>query len=77
VRPPSGETLAELETRVLDWLRGLNDGDHVVAFTHGGPIRVVLALARRAQFHDVRSLPIAPGAVVHCIVAAEQLCGAT
>lgn len=41
---PGGETVAGLRRRVLDFIRELKPGDHLV-FTHGGPIRVLLRIS--------------------------------
>lgn len=38
---PGGETIAAMRRRVLDFLSGLEPGDHLV-FTHGGVIRLLL-----------------------------------
>jgi broad specificity phosphatase PhoE len=60
VRPPGGETLAELRTRVHEWLDALPDDRTVIAFTHGGPIRVVLARLLDVGYADTWELEIAP-----------------
>jgi broad specificity phosphatase PhoE len=58
VRPPSGETLAELTTRIEAWVAHLPSGQSMVAFTHGGPIRVMLARAFRVSFADAQRIPV-------------------
>lgn len=53
---PGGESTAGLRQRVMGFVHGLPEGDHVM-FTHGGAIRV---LAREAG----RAVWVAPGAIV-------------
>ena len=38
---PSGESVAQLRTRVLDFVETLEEGDHAL-FTHGGVVRLLL-----------------------------------
>lgn len=64
VRPPGGELLGELEARVLDWLADLPRAGRVIAVTHAGPIRVLLAHLARVPFDDARRTPIAPCDVI-------------
>ncbi|HEX7051917.1 MAG TPA: histidine phosphatase family protein [Longimicrobiales bacterium] len=64
VPPPGGERLDELEARVLDWLAGLPRDGHVIAFTHGGPIRVILAHLRGVPFTATPHTPVAPGGMI-------------
>lgn len=70
VRPPGGEVLGELEARVLVWLDALPRDGHIVAFTHGGPIRVLLARLRGVRFQAVRGVRIAPGEAIRILVPA-------
>jgi alpha-ribazole phosphatase/probable phosphoglycerate mutase len=60
VRPPSGETLAELTTRIEGWLAQLAPGQNVLAFTHGGPMRVMLARALGVSFAEAQRVPVGP-----------------
>jgi probable phosphoglycerate mutase len=60
VRPPGGETFAELRARVHAWLDALPPDQNVIAFTHGGPIRVALALCLRVPYEEIRQLQIEP-----------------
>lgn len=69
-RPPGGESLGDLESRVASWLNEVaNDreapGDRLhLAVTHGGVIRVALSLARRIPFVDAARLSLPPCASV-------------
>jgi broad specificity phosphatase PhoE len=60
VRPPGGETLAELRARVHDWLDALPADRNVIAFTHAGPIRVALARALDVAYEDTWKLQVGP-----------------
>ncbi len=46
--PPGGETGTALVARVTEFYRALGDGRHVV-ISHGGPLRVLAALAHHAE----------------------------
>ncbi len=70
VRPPSGETLAELTTRVAAWLEEHASDENVLAFTHGGPIYVILARALGVSFAEGRRIPVGP-----CGLARVRLSG--
>jgi broad specificity phosphatase PhoE len=61
VRPPDGETLAEMRARVHAWLDSLERNVNVIAITHGGPIRVVLARLLRIPFADTWEIEVSPG----------------
>lgn len=63
--PPGGEALGEFEARVLAWLREQPAGGIVVAFTHGGPIRVLLAHGRGVPFDHVDAAACRPGEILH------------
>ncbi len=41
-RTPNGESYADLQTRVLDWLETLPDSGDVLTFSHGGTIQVLI-----------------------------------
>jgi alpha-ribazole phosphatase len=56
--PPGGESPHQLRKRVLDFVAGLGDGEHVLV-THAGVIRLLLAHAAAASIAD--SLRHAPG----------------
>lgn len=64
VRPPSGETLAELTARVEAWVGQLASSQNVLAFTHGGPIRVILARSIGLSFVEAQRLPVGPCGLV-------------
>lgn len=61
VRPPSGETLDDLERRVEEWLHELPLDVDIVVFTHAGVIHVILARALGISFHQARGEAMAPG----------------
>lgn len=53
----NGETYDQLGARVVTGLTQIaerHDGDHVLAITHGGPIRSALAVAERVSFDEAR-----------------------
>lgn len=61
VRPPGGESLLELRSRVLNWLKSLPDTDRPsVVVTHQGPISVLFDLAEVADGEELAS------AQTHC-----------
>jgi broad specificity phosphatase PhoE len=70
VRPPSGETLTELATRLEGWVDQLASGQNVLAFTHGGPIHVMLARALGVSFAEVQRIPVGPCGVVRIRLSA-------
>ena len=41
-RTPNGESYADLQTRVMDWLETLPDSGDVLTFSHGGTIQVLI-----------------------------------
>lgn len=57
VRPPRGETLSELDARVAAWLDALPPEGHTVVFTHGGPIRAIVARVFHRRFAALRVPP--------------------
>ena len=61
VRPPGGETLAELRMRVDAWLELLPLHYNVVAFTHAGPIRAALAHLLGLPFADTWEVEVGLG----------------
>jgi broad specificity phosphatase PhoE len=72
VRPPSGETLAELTTRVAAWVAQLAPGQNVVAFTHAGPIQVLLARALGVSFAEAQRIPVGPCGVMRLRLNADR-----
>lgn len=73
VAPPGGESLGELHARVLQFLdaaRGFN-GDALVALTHGGPIRCLLAALLGMPVPYLFRLRIDPGSVSTVTLAAS------
>ena len=69
-RPPGGESLGELEARVASWLNEVASdrelpGDRLhMAVTHGGVMRVAMALAHGIPFADAARLSLPPCASV-------------
>jgi alpha-ribazole phosphatase len=66
--PPGGETLVQLEQRVREWLHGLTTERTIVAVSHGGAMRMLLALVTNSTFQSVRSLPIEPTDAAHLVL---------
>lgn len=74
--PPGGEPLSALNRRVQDFLHGMRgyNGDGVVAITHGGPIRCLIAdalgmplgnlLRLRIEFGSLSTLTLDAGDIV-------------
>ncbi len=63
--PPDGEPLIALDDRVKDFfgsMRGIN-GDAVIAITHGGPIRCLLADALGMPLPNLFRLRVDPGSL--------------
>lgn len=71
IRPPGGETLAELETRVLDWLDTQPRNGVTIAITHGGPIFVLLARLLDIPFDAARRAGLAPGDGIRLLLPAR------
>ncbi|MGH2662649.1 MAG: histidine phosphatase family protein [Actinomycetota bacterium] len=57
---PGGESVCELQIRVLDFTAGLHEGEHLL-FTHGGVIRALLR-------HAGRDARVPPGAVEQVVL---------
>lgn len=53
-----GEALAALQHRVLDWWHGLAGDEHVVAVTHAGVIRMLLAHVHGWSLEHCLRLPL-------------------
>lgn len=64
VEPPGGETAAAFEDRVADVLVATagraGDGGVVAVVTHGGPMRMVLALLQAGRLPAAGSAPVPP-----------------
>ncbi len=58
VRPPGGETLGELMTRVHTWLLDLPSEGSALVFTHAGAIYAILAQALGIPFVEARHTPL-------------------
>lgn len=52
IRPPGGESLADMAERVEQGIRKLPDGSRVTLVVHGGPIRYLIAQALGEKFQD-------------------------
>lgn len=67
VRFPDGESMAEMNQRVLAAVTELNrrhpGSDLVVAVTHGDPIKAIVANALAMDFDEFQRLHIAPGSI--------------
>jgi len=72
VRPPLGETLAELTTRIEGWLAQLASGQNVLAFTHGGPIHVMLARGLGVSFAEAQRMPVGPCGLMRLRLNADR-----
>lgn len=68
--PPNGETMAEMERRVLLFLKEvlLQPFQKVGIVTHGGVIRIILAHYRGIALKDSFSLKIGMGEVFRVLV---------
>ncbi len=64
VSPPEGESLSRLTGRCADWLHDIATARSVIAFTHGGPMRVLLGLLTGVLFRQARLMEIPPAAVL-------------
>lgn len=71
VRPPGGETLAELEARVFDWLDTQPRDGTTIAITHGGPIFVLIARLMDISFDAARRAGLAHGDGVRLLLPAR------
>jgi alpha-ribazole phosphatase len=65
-QPGGGESLQQMANRVLPWLdaagrEAQRDGSTVLVVTHGGPIRVALAMARRMPLDKAMDIPVGFG----------------
>lgn len=56
--PHGGESLQQFRERVLDWAGALDGAQPVVAVTHAGVIRMLLAWVRGRPVHECLRLPI-------------------
>jgi len=66
LRPPGGEAFAELAARAGDFaaeMAGRHAGGCVVAVTHAGVIRALLAARSGLPYADAFSIAVAPGSV--------------
>lgn len=52
IRPPGGESLADMAERVEQGIRKLPKGSEVKLVLHGGPIRYLMAQALGEKFQD-------------------------
>lgn len=65
-RPGGGESLQAMADRVTPWLHQTGDyarrtGKTVLAVTHGGPMRVAMAMARRMSLEKAMDIPVGFG----------------
>ena len=64
--PGGGESLQAMADRVTPWLHQTGDyarrtGHTVLAITHGGPMRVAMAMARRMSLEKAMDIPVGFG----------------
>jgi probable phosphoglycerate mutase len=65
-RPPSGETLVELQCRVARWLdhaRTRHPGERIAAVSHAEPIKVALAWVLGAPFDALARFEVDPASI--------------
>jgi broad specificity phosphatase PhoE len=64
-RPPGGESMIELQARVLRHLHSLNetDADSVVIVSHAEPIRAALLHCRNTPLDRFAEIDVAPGSI--------------
>ncbi len=68
-RPPQGESASEMQQRLRDWLNQATETahaarkSHLVAFTHAGAIRLLLADQQHLSLHTALQIPIPYGSV--------------
>lgn len=63
---PGGESMLEMQRRVVGACRGIVErhaGQRVAIFSHGDPIKAILADALGMRFDDFQRLDVAPGSV--------------
>jgi broad specificity phosphatase PhoE len=75
VRPPGGELLGELETRVAAWLAALPPTGRVVAFTHAGAMHALQCHVRNERFDAQRATRFGYCDVVRLVVDAAAADG--
>jgi probable phosphoglycerate mutase len=66
VRPPGGESMAELQARVVGYLHDLRDrhcGEDLVLVSHAEPIRAALMLAQGIAFDDFLKVDVPVGSI--------------
>lgn len=66
-RPPGGETVLELQHRVLQFWQELitkNGSDHCAIVTHAGVIRVIVAHQKGLPIEKAYDIPVAYGQVI-------------
>ncbi len=62
--PPGGETLQDFQSRVERWLHDARVEGEVVAVTHGGVIRVILALLAGVAFQEAPPSIVETGTIL-------------
>jgi probable phosphoglycerate mutase len=68
---PGGETAASLARRVASAWNALRDSDPgAVVVSHGGPLRIAMALALRVSASSLG--PVEPGAIVRLPAGADR-----
>lgn len=76
MRPPGGETMAELQARVVGYLRVLRDrhpGETLVLVSHAEPIRAALMYAGGIDFDDFLQVEVPVASMTRIIVDGHDL----
>ena len=55
-----GESLAQLRSRLQHWLEEITNEQVILAFTHGGAIRMLLSIVTGEDFEAIRQVSISP-----------------
>jgi broad specificity phosphatase PhoE len=66
-----GESLAQLRSRLQHWLDEITNEEAVLAFTHGGAIRMLLSIVTGERFEIIRQVSISPTDAVRLTFRAE------
>lgn len=67
-----GESLAQLRSRLQHWLEEISSQPAVLAFTHGGAIRMLISIATGTSFETTRQVSIAPTDALRFTMASDQ-----
>lgn len=70
-RPPRGESPRDVMARVGRWLAGLDRGTPIVAVTHNGVLRALVAIATGWDMRDKPPVKLQPG-TLHCFALGRR-----